>query len=69
MIEVDFFEIGDKVVCVKILLGKPKFIGKIGTIIQIQGEKFRYKLKFKDGDVIWSEIRKPLEIELLLDGL
>jgi hypothetical protein len=69
MTEGNFFEIGDKVVCVENNLGKPEYIGKIGTIINIQGVFFPYKLKFNDGSRIWCEVRKPLEIELLLDGL
>jgi hypothetical protein len=65
----DYFKIGDKVVCVENNLGKPEYIGKIGTIINIQGVYFRYRVKFKNGISIWCEVRKPLEIELLLDGL
>ena len=65
----DDFKIGDKVVCVENNLNDIKYIGKIGTIIEIQGIYFRYKVKFKNGISIWCEIRKPLEIELLLDGL
>jgi hypothetical protein len=65
----DDFRVGDKAVCVENNINDIKYIGKIGTIIHIQGVYFPYKLRFKNGDMIWCEVRKPLEIELLLDGL